>query len=242
MAIRARTVHEVIASAHVVDLATRDVPAAFRERPKVGTVPGLEFADLLLGARLGGPVTRKPIPGRVTLFSVWQDDAALDAWLQRAPLARRLARGWHARLEPLRAYGTWPSMPPMFEPERPVDDGEPVVVLTYGKPRLRVLHHFLKASQAAEDRAVADPAMVAGSALARPPVVATFSVWRTAGEMRAYATRAREHVEAMKGMRQHDFHHHSIFARFRPYAVSGTWDGREPIAVPATPPAERAAL
>ncbi len=112
--------------------------------------------------------------------------------------------------------------------EEPAEDGEPVVVITYGRPRVKVLHRFIAASQAAEDRAVADPAMVAGTALARPlGLVSTFSVWRTTAEMRAYAVKSHEHLAAMKGMREHDFHHESIFARFRPYAVRGTWDGRD---------------
>ncbi len=220
----------MIASAHLADLSPREVVSAVRARPRPGAVPGLHLADLHGAARLGGSALRKAQPGRMLLFAVWDDDAALDAWLARSPLGQRLEAGWSARLEPLRAYGRWPAMPPMFQPEKPVDDAEPVVVVTYGRPRLRVIHRFIAASQAAEDRAVADPAMIAGTALAKPPVVATLSVWRTAAEMRAYATRTAQHTAAMKGMREHDFHHESIFARFRPYGVRGTWDGRELLA------------
>lgn len=221
----------MIASVHLADLSLREAGRAARAHPRPADVPGLRWADLHGAARLGGPTLRKPVPGRMVLLAAWDDDAALDAWEARAPVARLLKRGWRARLEPLRAYGEWPAMPPMFESEQPVEDGEPVVVLTYGRPRLRVFHRFLRASAGAEERAVGDPALVAGTALARPFTVATFTVWRTAGEMRAYAQRSREHVAAMKGMREHRFHHESLFARFRPYRAEGMWDGREPVGV-----------
>jgi hypothetical protein len=88
----------------------------------------------------------------------------------------------------------------------------------------------LKASGAAEAQAVANPAMIAGTGLARPPrLVATFSLWRSAAEMKAYAYRGSGHLAAMEGMRVHNFHHEYLFARFRPYAAHGEWDGREPL-------------
>ena len=34
----------------------------------------------------------------------------------------------------------------------------------------------------------------------------------------------------MRAMRLHDFHSEYLFARFRPYAAQGAWDGREPLA------------
>ena len=225
----------MIASVHVADLSAADTVRALRAHSGAQRVPGMRMGDVLIAARLGGAPHRKAIPGRVALVAAWDDDAALDAWLERAPLAKRLAGGWHVRLQPLRAYGAWRSLDPLFAgAEEPAEDGEPVVVITYGRPRVKVLHRFLAASQAAEDRAVADPAMVAGTALARPlGLVCTFSVWRTAAEMRAYAVQSHEHLAAMKGMREHDFHHESIFARFRPYRAEGLWDGREPVSLAA---------
>jgi hypothetical protein len=89
---------------------------------------------------------------------------------------------------------------------------------------------FLQASAPAEAHAATDPAVLASTALARLPVVATFSLWRTAAEMREYAYRGTAHVAAMAAMRRYDFHSEYVFARFRPYGAQGTWDGREPLA------------
>ena len=91
---------------------------------------------------------------------------------------------------------------------------------------------FLRASGRAEADAVSDPALLASTALARPPhLVSTFSLWRSAAEMRDYATRADGgHSAAVRSDREHAFHRESAFIRFRPYASNGSWDGRDPLA------------
>jgi hypothetical protein len=180
-------------------------------------------------------VLPSPASGRVVLVSWWDDDAALDAWTARSPLARRLGQGWSVRLEPLRSTTSeLRTLPAFIEGERPVDDAEPVAVLTYGRLRFRVAHHFLRASAKAEERALASPALLAGTAMAAPPrTVATFTLWRRADEMRAYAYRPGGHTDAMRAMRLHEFHSEYLFARFRPYAAQGAWDGRDPLATAA---------
>ena len=222
----------MIASVHLAELSPRDSVRALRAQPKAGSIAGLHYADLLLGAPLSPSLLPKPAPGRFGLVSVWEDDAALDRWEAHAPLARLLAGGWSARLEPLRATTSgWTGMPPLLDVEQPVADDEPVVVLTYGRLDLRAVHHFLRASATAEAAALADGAMIASTGLARPPrLVATLSLWRSAAEMRDYAYRGAGHTGAMREMRRRHFHHEWLFARFRPYAVRGHWAGREPLA------------
>lgn len=106
-----------------------------------------------------------------------------------------------------------------------------MLVLTLGTTYLRRAVPFLRASAPAEQQAVDDGAFVLGTALARPPrFVGTCSLWRTAREMRAYATAGREdHVRAMRAHAEKPFHRESVFARFRPTAMRGTWLGRSPV-------------
>ena len=76
------------------------------------------------------------------------------------------------------------------EQELPVDDAEPVAVLTLGRLRLTRVAPFLRASARAEGEVLARPELLASIGLARPPrFVATFSLWRSAAEMRDYAQR-----------------------------------------------------
>jgi hypothetical protein len=220
----------MIVSVHLADVGKRAALGLVRDPAKA---PGLRYAELAIAAPLGGGLLPTPQLGRVGLIAGWDDDRALDGFLTSHPLAERLAGGWHVRLEPLRASGSWSGLPELSRHERPVDEDEQVAVLTLGRLRLRRVSPFLRASAAAEAQAVADPALLASTGLARPPrLVATFSLWRTAAAMRAYAygRTAKAHLAAIQAHRARAFHHESVFARFRPYAAHGTWDGRDPLA------------
>ena len=81
---------------------------------------------------------------------------------------------------------------------------------------------------------MANPEMLAGTAMARPPrLVCTFSLWRTAKAMRAYAQgdRAAGHARAVAEHSRRPFHRESVFVRLRPHAARGAWDGRDPLAL-----------
>lgn len=222
----------MIVSVHLAEIGWRRTLASLRRRPNPAGVPGLTYAELALGTPLrAGPIP-KPGPGRVGLIAAWEDDEALDAFLASHPLAERLSAGWHARLTPLRVYGSWAGMPGLPKRELPVEDEEPVAVLTLGRPRIGRAIPFLKSSAPAERAAVDDPAVLASTALARPPgFVSTFSLWRSSAAMRKYAHSGDgAHQAAVRADRASPFHHESAFVRFRPYASEGKWEGRDPLA------------
>lgn len=226
----------MIVSVHLADVGRYAALGVLRRRPDPAEVPGLRYAEIAIAAPLGGGLLPRPQLGRVGLIAAWNDDRALDDFLTSHPLAERLADGWHVRLEPLRASGAWLALPDLPKNERPVDEDEPVAVLTLGRLRFRRTAPFLRTSAAAEEQAVADTALLASTGLARPPrLVATFSLWRTAAAMRAYAygQTGPAHLAAIQAHRARPFHHESLFARFRPYAAQGTWDGRDPLATEA---------
>jgi hypothetical protein len=114
-----------------------------------------------------------------------------------------------------------------------VRDDEPVAVLTYGRLKAHRTLPFLHASARAETSALMRPELISATGLTRPPrVVATFSLWRTAAGMRDFAYEGAGHSAALDATRRRDFHHESVFLRFRPYAATGDW-GRLPETVRA---------
>jgi hypothetical protein len=226
----------MIVSVHLADVGVRAAAGALRARPDAAALPGLRYAEAAIAVPLAGGPIPAPQLGRVGLIAAWDDDAAFDRFLTGHPFAQRLAGGWHVRLEPLRAAGAWSGLPDLPGEERAVDQSEPVAVLTLGRLRLRRAVSFLRTSARAERQAVSDPALLAGTALARPPrLVATFSLWRTAAAMRAYALgdAGDGHLRAIRAHAARSFHHESVFARFRPYGARGAWDGRNPLAAAA---------
>ncbi len=221
----------MIVSVHIADVGLLRAPRLLLKRGGASS-PGSLYAEPVTTAPLSTRVLPRPMLGRLGLIAAWQDDAALDRFLREDPWAEQLAGGWHVRLEPLRVFGSWAQMPGLPSRELPVDDDEPVVVLTLGRLRLNRAWPFLRSAAAAEAAAVDDEAMIASTGLARPPhLVSTFSIWRSAAEMRRYAFgKSGAHQAAVKADRERPFHHESAFIRFRPYASHGSWDGRDPLA------------
>jgi hypothetical protein len=220
----------VIATVQVADLGLAPSLRAILRRPKPSQTPGLRMAEVALCAplALSGP----PPIGRVGLIAFWDDEDAFDHFRDDDPLGQRFSGGLHARLRPLRAHGSWPGLPPDVPASRAVNDNGKVVVLTLGRLRISQAVRFLRASRPAERAAVAHEGMVWGSAAARPPFVATVSIWRNAELTTAYAygPQPPAHRDAISAQQRKDFHRQSAFIRFEPLRLEGTLRGSNPLA------------
>jgi hypothetical protein len=223
----------VVASVQVADIGVRRALGLLRRVPKAGSIPGLRQANVAVAAPLrsagGGPPL--PTPGRVAFISFWESDDDLSRFLEEHRIAARLAGGWHARLDPLRAFGTWPGLPEGISRSRTTEYDGPTVVLTLGRLRLPRVVRFLKTSKAAEVAATASPGMLWGTALARPPFVSTCSLWESTHAAAAYAYGQGDagHPRAIEVDRAKPFHHQSAFVRFRPYVMAGSLGGANPL-------------
>jgi hypothetical protein len=223
----------MILSVHLADVGFMQAQRLLFQRLDATAIPGMTYAEPAFTAPLGHRVPR-PHPNRIALIAAWDDDAALDRFLAGHPLAERLADGWHVRLEPRRCFGSWSALPGLPTGELPVEDDEPVAALTLGRLRVIRTRSFLKSGAPAERDAVRNPALLASTGLARlarPRLVSTFSIWRSAAAMQDYAFgKDGPHQAAVRADRARPFHHESAFVRFRPYASRGAWDGRDPLA------------
>jgi hypothetical protein len=222
----------VIASVHIADLRPAAALGALRAAPKSAKVPGLCHADVGSAAPLSAKLLPAAQPGRIVLLAFWDDDESLDLFGATDPLAVRLADGWHTRLAPLRVHGAWPGVPDDLPTGRSVDHEGPAVVVTLGRLRISQAPRFFRTSAKAEGAAVVAPGFVWGTGFARPPFVATCSVWESSAALATYAYGRREpaHADAIHAGEEKDFHKRSAFIRFRPYATGGHLDGRNPFA------------
>ncbi|MBC3842798.1 spheroidene monooxygenase [Streptacidiphilus sp. 4-A2] len=217
-------------SAHIVEVGAREAIAALRARPRVGAVEGMRYAETWLMSPLRTGLTPSTKVTGVALIAAWEDDESLDRF-ESHPLARVYQPGWRARFEPVRTVGAWPGLPDLPRQEQPTDD-QPVAVLTMARLRLNKAGAFMMAAAPAEREALHHPAFLEGTSFLRPPnLVSTFTLWRTAREMRQYTVGSYPggHVEAMRKHEEQVFHHETLFVRLRPYAVEGLWNGRNPL-------------
>ena len=221
------------ASVHIADVGARTALGnLFRKAPKPGSLPGLRSADLSLSALLRTSAVPSVAVGRLALIAFWDDDAAIDRFLDGHPLAAALSGGWRVRLEPLRRWGEWPGLDDSVTTARHVDHEGPAAVLTLARTRVSQLPRFLRTSQKAEAEAVASPGMLWGTALARPPYFATCSLWESTRALSTYAYgRSRPaHHDAIEVDKAKPFHHLSAFIRFRPYDSQGGLGGKNALA------------
>jgi hypothetical protein len=228
----------MLGSIHLVDGGVRSTLKALRRTPSPVDTPGLRNARTMIAAPLSG---RPPAPqlGRLGLVASWDDEASLDAFLDTHPLAETLAGGWSVRLDPLRAVhvadGPWPGLPNDL-PTGKVDGTGPVVVLTIGHLRLPRLVPFLRASAKAERDVADSPGVLWATGLANlgQRIVSTLSIWDSPEHTRTYATSTSGHSAAMRAQAQRSFHHYGSFIRWRPYAATGSLEGRNPLPAEVT--------
>ena len=126
----------MIASVHVADLGVVAALSAARRTSLHRTVSGLRHANLAFAAPLGPSAVPRPSLHRVVMVAMWDGDAALDRFLATDHFAEVFQNGWHLRLQPLRASGSWPGLDFAIPRAREVPHEGPVAVLVLGGRRV----------------------------------------------------------------------------------------------------------
>ncbi len=222
----------MIASLHLADLGVGGTMRALIRRPKVGEVAGLRWADVAPLVPLA--MSRPPSLRRAGLVAFWDDEESIDRFTETHPTGRRFAGGFHARLRPLRAFGSWPGLAADVPGTRTVPHDGPVVVTTLGRLRVSQAVRFLRTSRPAEKAATVAEGLIWGTAAARPPFVMTISIWQNSEATTAYAfgQQRPQHHDAIAEQRRKDFHKQSAFVRFAPIRMEGALDAPNPLSAP----------
>ena len=220
----------MIATVDVADLGRRSLIRALRGRPRRSEVPGLRWLDVAPAAALAS--SRPPGLRRAVLFAMWDDEHSAQAFSETHQLAGRFAGdGFHAVLRPLARVRVLARSPLGHLPQS-----------RDRSRRSRDRHHARSAADqpsaavsahqpSPERAALTSDGFVWGTAAARPPFVATLSVWSSEDSAAAYAYSDPNagHPRAITKQRRRDFHHESAFVRYAVTSSTGTLPGAPPI-------------
>lgn len=138
---------------------------------------------------------------------------------------------YHLLLEPLESHGSWDGQKPFGDKLQHSSYDGPIAVLTRATIRLNKLKYFWEN--------VAPVAALMGKAkgfqfsvgVGEIPWVkqATFSVWESKEDMKAFAYGMREHAEVIKKTRKQNWYSEEMFTRFRILKTSGSIRGVDPL-------------
>lgn len=196
-------------------------------RPLRG-VPGLNFAKVL-GSGAGGGFGLLPSGTHRGLFLVFDDEAQARAFVDTSPvLAAWRAHAREMLVAVLRACsskGSWSGAAMQTTAAAPVHG--PVAALTRASIRPRHALKFWRLSPPSERALARAEGCLLAVGLGEAPVLrqCTFSLWTGAAAMDRYA-RSGAHQQAIRSAYGGGFFSESMFVRFVPLRIDGTWQGR----------------
>jgi hypothetical protein len=226
-----------IASFHLVRERPWRAPLAMArlgsDRLRLPRVDGLEFWRLM-GTGRGDDTAPSADLRRTALFAVWRDEAALEAFLARSTIAARWAEAeeaWHVRLRGVGGHGTWRGVDVLAGLEPGSTEG-PLAFVTRADVRLRSWRAFSAAGRPVSDEVRGAEGLLAVVGIGEAPVgrLGTFSLWRDLAAARSFAVGLPGHREVVRRTRAEAWYGEELFARFEPYASTGSWNGRDPLA------------
>jgi heme-degrading monooxygenase HmoA len=225
-----------IASFHLVSEPRHRIPLVLArlgtDRVALSRVPGLRFWRLL-GTGAGDDTAPSADLARSAMFAIWDDEAAFERFVGHSPIARRWQRAteaWQVRLRGIGGHGTWRGTD-VLEGLEPAQHDGPLAIITRADVRRSARRAFSGAGGPVSDevRSAAGLLGVVGIGETPRSRLGTFSLWRSADDVRRFVGQPH-HREVIRRTRDERWYGEEMFARFEPYAASGTWDGRDPLA------------
>lgn len=224
-----------VVTVHVWQVGARRLPSTLRavalDRRRVRALAGVRFAKLLGTSRTFA--MRDADPTRWALLVSWASREAARGF-DHSPVPRgwqaRSQESWQAVLRPLTSRGTWSRRAP-FDVSPTSWDG-PVAAVTRARIAPRQAVAFWRAIPPVAADLAHRPGLCAAFGMGEAPlgVQGTFSLWRDAAALHAYAYQGAAHRGAIRQTAVRRWYAEELFARFGVLSAAGSIDGRDPLA------------
>lgn len=188
----------------------------------------------LLGSGRNGTFDLHPDWQQWGLLAAWNDRETFDKFDKRGFVAKwwnKLAiERWTVLLEPLQSHGKWDGKTP-FDNLNVTEYTGIIAVLTRATIRFDRLKAFWGNVDSVANIMASTPGYITSFGVGEAPVYrqATFSIWRSVADVKAFAYASKEHAEVIKKTRDENWYSEELFARFKPIASFGTINGKNPL-------------
>jgi hypothetical protein len=230
------TVPTVIATFHLLEWngSLRMMRALVGDRFRYRGQGGLVFLRVL-GTGRGASTAPGAQWGRTAMFCLFDDESLADTFIADVARRRGLVESWHVKMRGAGGHGAWRgrAIPEMMRDAE--SDGAaskvPVAMITRADVRPGAWRTFARAARIVDRELQATEGLLAVVGIGEAPVfrLGTFSLWRDADAMSAFARRGPRHQQVVARTRSEGWYGEEMFARFTPYWSSGSWDGRDPL-------------
>ena len=225
-----------IFSYHLIKLPFSLVLKRVFSNPLPKETKGLIHSEYMTAMTLGSPIfwTSRFLIREVAIFAQWENQKALDNYLENNKFGEVLSKGWHIRLIFIRKWGEFSE----FQiPEKEVKlekMNSPVVAVTIAKMKPLEIPRFLNWGRPVEKLVRDHPGTTLSLASYKfPNLVSTFSIWKTEKEMtnmvhgHSTVPKPKRHSNAMKERERRNFHFEFTTLRFKPISEFGSWKGKK---------------
>ncbi len=186
---------------------------------------------MTLGSAVFSP--SRMIVKKLVVFAQWENETAIDNFLEENTLGKILAKGWHTRLAFMRQWGKLTEFEIPKETVETDSPDSPVVAVTIARMKLFEIPRFIYWGRPVERLVRDHPGTTLSLASIRlPRTVSTFSIWKSQKEMtdmvhgHSSIPHPKRHSDAMKERERKDFHFEFTTLRFKPISEFGEWNGR----------------
>lgn len=190
-------------------------------------VAGLVFSKVM-GSGFEGGFGLRPSGSRQALFCLFADEAAADHFLGSSIARAYAIRSREFCTAKLRAYsckGTWAGRAIEVTATAPISG--PIATLTRASIKPLSARRFWRMQPASEVSLNQATGCLLATGVGEAPFFrqATFTLWTSVDAMNAYA-RSGAHLAAIHAANAGGFFSESMFARFVPLGLTGSWRGQ----------------
>ena len=187
-----------------------------------------------MGSGNKGSFDLKPDLQQWALLAVWESESDFDRFYGNSFISKwwRLFTGeqWTLLCTPLSGRGSWDRKQPFEKDNVNLEYEGPVAVLTRATIRPGRLRNFWSnVSRVATIMSRAD-GFITSFGIGEIPFIkqATFSLWRSEAEMKAFAYSSADHLEVIRKTRNEQWYSEELFFRFKPVRSIGSLRGIDP--------------